>query len=269
MLPTCFALLAPCSWTLTGRWSTWRTKPEEVIVPAALVDTLRALHTYLGGAVAVISGRPMDQIDEFLAPLCLPVAGVHGSERRAANGTLSLQTTYPLDEVQHAAQALVRQHPALRLEAKRGSLALHYRQAPELEAVCLETMRAAVEASPGLTLMRGKMVVEAKPGGASKGMRDRGVPARAAVHRPPPRSSSATTSRTKRASPPWCSALGGHGHQGRRRRRHRRPGAASTIPRPCCASELEAGHGTQAQARREDTGMSYYPTQLPATSTWA
>ncbi len=145
-------------------------KPEEVIVPAALVDTLRALHTYLGGAVAVISGRPMDQIDEFLAPLRLPVAGVHGSERRAANGTLSLQTTYPLDEVQHAAQALVRQHPALRLEAKRGSLALHYRQAPELEAVCLETMRAAVEASPGLTLMRGKMVVEAKPGGASKGM---------------------------------------------------------------------------------------------------
>jgi trehalose 6-phosphate phosphatase len=58
----------------------------------------------------------------------------------------------------------------LRLEAKRGSLALHYRQAPQLEALCLDTLRAAVEASPGLTLMRGKMVVEAKPGGASKGL---------------------------------------------------------------------------------------------------
>ena len=145
-------------------------RPEDVVVPPALVDTLRELHTYLGGALAVISGRPIEQVDEFLTPLRLPVAGVHGAERRSADGTLSLQTTHPLDEVQRAAQALMQQHPALRLEAKRGSLALHYRQAPQLEALCLDTMRAAVEASPGLTLMRGKMVVEAKPGGASKGL---------------------------------------------------------------------------------------------------
>ena len=145
-------------------------QPEDVVVPPSLVATLRDLHAYLGGAVAVISGRPMEQLDAFLAPLRLPMAGVHGSERRAADGTLSLHATYPLDEVQRAAQALADQHPALRLEAKRGSLALHYRQAPQLEALCLDTLRAAVEASPGLTLMRGKMVVEAKPGGASKGM---------------------------------------------------------------------------------------------------
>ena len=55
------------------------------------------------------------------------------------------------------------------MESKRGSLALHYRQAPELESVCVDTMQAAVQDSPGLTLLRGKMVVEAKPGGASKG----------------------------------------------------------------------------------------------------
>ena len=145
-------------------------QPEDVVVPPSLVATLRDLHAYLGGAVAVISGRPMEQLDAFLAPLRLPMAGVHGSERRAADGTLSLHATYPLDEVQRAAQALADQHPALRLESKRGSLALHYRQAPQLEALCLDTLRAAVEASPGLTLMRGKMVVEAKPGGASKGM---------------------------------------------------------------------------------------------------
>ena len=145
-------------------------QPEDVVVPPSLVATLRDLHAYLGGAVAVISGRPMEQLDAFLAPLRLPMAGVHGSERRAADGTLSLHATYPLDEVQRAAQALADQHPALRLESKRGSLALHYCQAPQLEALCLDTLRAAVEASPGLTLMRGKMVVEAKPGGASKGM---------------------------------------------------------------------------------------------------
>src|SRR5207248_1020311 len=56
------------------------------------------------------------------------------------------------------------------VESKRGSVALHYRQAPELAAVCLETMREAVAQSPGLTLLPGKMVLEAKPGGASKGL---------------------------------------------------------------------------------------------------
>jgi trehalose 6-phosphate phosphatase len=55
------------------------------------------------------------------------------------------------------------------VEHKRSSLALHYRQAPELEELCLRAMQEAVQSTPGLTLLRGKMVVEAKPGGASKG----------------------------------------------------------------------------------------------------
>lgn len=145
-------------------------QPEDVVVPPALIGTLRELHAYLGGAVAIISGRPIEQLDAFLSPLRLPVAGVHGAERRGAGGELSYQATHPLDEVERAARALASQHPALRLEAKRGSLALHYRQAPELEALCLATMRQAVEASPGLTLLRGKMVAEAKPAAASKGL---------------------------------------------------------------------------------------------------
>src|SRR5205085_7296112 len=55
------------------------------------------------------------------------------------------------------------------VEGKRGSVALHYRAAPHHEALCVEAMQAAVAKSPGLTLLRGKMVVEAKPSGASKG----------------------------------------------------------------------------------------------------
>jgi trehalose 6-phosphate phosphatase len=144
-------------------------QPEAVVVPAGLVATLQALAGYLGGAVALISGRPIAQIDEFLRPLRLPVAGVHGAERRSASGHVNLLSTHPLQHVEEVAAALVAQHPSLRIENKRGSLALHYRQAPELESVCLDTMQAAIEESPGLTLLRGKMVVEAKPGGASKG----------------------------------------------------------------------------------------------------
>ena len=144
-------------------------QPDAVHVPELLVGHLRWLHEYLGGAVALISGRPIEQIDQYLAPLRLPVAGVHGAERRAADGTVSLLSTSPMDAVERAAHQLVAKHPALRVENKRGSIALHYRQAPQLEELCVEAMQIAVDTSPGLTLLRGKMVVEAKPGGASKG----------------------------------------------------------------------------------------------------
>ena len=143
-------------------------RPDAVIVPLGLVGTLQVLNDYLDGALALISGRPIEQIDGYLRPLHLPVAGVHGAERRSGDGDITLVATHPLQRVEEAAAALTARHPQLRIENKRGSVALHYRQAPELEALCLQTMQAAVEDSPGLTLLRGKMVVEAKPGGASK-----------------------------------------------------------------------------------------------------
>jgi trehalose 6-phosphate phosphatase len=144
-------------------------QPHAVHVPQPVVEALEALRAYLGGAVAVISGRPIEQIDAFLSPLRLPVAGVHGAERRAADGTLDLLNTHPLDHVEAAARALAARHPQLLVECKRGSVALHYRQAPQLEQECLAVMQSAVAGSPGISLLQGKMVVEAKPGGASKG----------------------------------------------------------------------------------------------------
>ncbi len=144
-------------------------QPHEVEVPVGLVQTLTALNDYLGGAVAVISGRPISQIDDFLRPLRLAAAGVHGAERRSASGQMTLVPTAPLDAVEQAARQLAGQNAGLLVESKRGSLALHYRQAPELEALCLQAMQEAVRESPGLTLLQGKMVLEAKPSGATKG----------------------------------------------------------------------------------------------------
>jgi trehalose 6-phosphate phosphatase len=143
--------------------------PEDVVVPSSLVATLAQLNGFLGGAVAVISGRPIEQIDQFLHPLRLPAAGVHGAEHRGVDGVVTLLMTHSLEHVEDAAIALAALHPRLRVENKRGSLALHYRQAPELETLCVETMQAAIARSPGLALMHGKMVVEAKPSGATKG----------------------------------------------------------------------------------------------------
>src|SRR5437764_3223581 len=60
-------------------------QPNAVQVPQPLIRVLRELNETLQGAVAVISGRPIDQIDGFLRPLQLAVAGVHGAERRSAD----------------------------------------------------------------------------------------------------------------------------------------------------------------------------------------
>ena len=145
-------------------------EPDAVVVTPGLIDTLAGIRTQLGGALAVVSGRAVAAIDTFLHPLDLPVAGVHGSERRGVDGHMTLLPAPRLDAVEHAAAALVNAHPGLSLEAKRGALALHYRQAPQLESLCREVMRAAVSASPGVALLEGKMVFEAKSVGASKGL---------------------------------------------------------------------------------------------------
>src|SRR4030095_10069261 len=89
-------------------------QPEAVVVPSELVATLTALNKYLGGALALISGRPIEQIDAFLHPLRLPAAVVHGAERRSADGHMKLLSTHPLEHVEEAALALAARHQMLR-----------------------------------------------------------------------------------------------------------------------------------------------------------
>ncbi len=149
-------------------------RPEAVQVPRELVALLELLSRRLEGALALVSGRRLADLDEFLAPLVLPAAAEHGAERRLANGlSHSVRHAGPrpaLTDVTRMAQGLARQHAGLRVERKSASVALHYRQAPELEALCLAVLLEAVRRSPGLELLQGKCVLEAKPTGVDKGL---------------------------------------------------------------------------------------------------
>lgn len=144
-------------------------RPEAVQVDAGLIGLLHTAHTRLGGAVAIVSGRTVAEIDHFLAPLRLAVAGIHGAQGRRADGRLWQIEPPGLDAAGAAAAALVEAHPGLLLERKGPALALHYRQAPALESLCIATLAQAVRDLPGVELMRGKCVVELKPASVSKG----------------------------------------------------------------------------------------------------
>ena len=144
-------------------------QPQAVLIPARLGQTLAALYRHLGGALALVSGRRLLDLDGFLAPLQLPPAAEHGAQRRDAAGRMSRAPATDMRQVQQAAQALVAQYPALVLEEKEMALSLHYRQAPELETVCLQVMRKALALSPGLALIQGKYVIDLRPASVSKG----------------------------------------------------------------------------------------------------
>jgi len=145
-------------------------RPQDVRVPSWVVPTLTHLHQVLDGAVAVVSGRPLAQVDAYLKPLRLPAAGVHGVERRLANGRVRVHAGQPPQPVHDAAAALVQRHDALLLETKPGALALHYRALPELGPECERVLREALGDDHDWSLVPGHCVYEVRARRVSKAL---------------------------------------------------------------------------------------------------
>ncbi|MGE0501366.1 MAG: trehalose-phosphatase [Rhizobiaceae bacterium] len=146
-------------------------RPDEARIEPAVLDVVHRLQALTGGAVAILSGRAVDRLDRFLAPLVLPAAGVHGLQRRDAAGVLH---EGPVDRAELTAasdtiDAFANPHLGLIVERKPASIALHYRQRPDLEPVILSIASRTEAAHPGLHLLRGKCVVELKAGDRTKG----------------------------------------------------------------------------------------------------
>lgn len=144
--------------------------PDRVHVPPRVVDVLARLAGAFGGAVALVSGRPIADLDRLLAPLRLPCAGLHGAERRDAAGALRLhRVDGALDAARAALASFCDAHPGTLLEDKGAALALHYRLAPAVEAEARRAVERVLGAlGPAFALQQGKCVLEIKPAGASK-----------------------------------------------------------------------------------------------------
>lgn len=146
--------------------------PREVRVEPQHLRLLERLLAAAGGAVALISGRSVADIDGLFSPLVVPLAGQHGNERRSAMGAVQRHAP-PLEQLGRAAADIVRltaAHAGLVFENKGMSLALHFRQAPELHALVeRETRRIAAALGEEFELQGGKFVFEIKPSGKDKG----------------------------------------------------------------------------------------------------
>lgn len=144
--------------------------PDRVSVPERVVDLLAQLAERFGGALALVSGRSIRDVDSLLAPLRLPCAGLHGAERRDAEGRVHrLCVDGALDGARAALSGFCRAHPGTLLEDKGAALALHYRLAPQAGAAArraVENLLAGL--APAFTLQQGKCVLELKPAGVSK-----------------------------------------------------------------------------------------------------
>lgn len=146
--------------------------PTAIAVDGALPGLLARTSSALGGALALVSGRRIDDLDRLLAPLKLPVAGIHGFERRDACGVLHLAPARSgtLEAVRHRFIEFIADDPRLMLEDKGEALALHYRRAPDAAAAVRAFADRMVDALPaGFTLQPGDMVVEVKSQLFSKG----------------------------------------------------------------------------------------------------
>jgi len=154
---------------LDGTLAPIAPRPQDVRLNDDQRDILRRLAARLGGRLAILSGRSISDVDRILGGAVIAVAGVHGLERRGADGRLTrAEPGAGLAAARSVLQAFVRDHPALLLEDKGLGLGLHFRAAPTLGA---EARRLAerLAQSHDLTLQPGDKVIELRTRGPNKG----------------------------------------------------------------------------------------------------
>ncbi|OHV11957.1 trehalose-phosphatase [Kushneria phosphatilytica] len=146
--------------------------PDNVSVDQPLRDLLLQLSDSLDGALAIVSGRSISDLDRHLAPLKLACAGQHGAERRDALGRYqNAMDSGPLESVRKRLHEFADAHHGLMVEDKGASLAVHYRGAPELADTVVRHSQSMVdELGSDFELHQGKCVVEIKSSRCHKGL---------------------------------------------------------------------------------------------------
>lgn len=145
--------------------------PDAVVVPPGLPAALRTLRDGLGGALAIVTGRPIETVDRLFGDALGAVAGEHGGAIRHAPEEPIERPDLPSPPQSwfEAADTLARAFPGALLERKARGFGLHYRQAPEAKETFQAALTALLDSAPGFQLHQAHMLWEVRPAGADKG----------------------------------------------------------------------------------------------------
>jgi trehalose 6-phosphate phosphatase len=146
--------------------------PDGVTTPDGLVASLARLEAALGGALAIVTGRTIADVDRLFRPLTTRAAGVYGIEMRfESNGEIVAATAALPARLWLALNAALLEFPGVFAEDKRFSFAVHYRAAPDAATGLRASLGRLAEAEAGLDLevAAGGFVYELKPRGFNKG----------------------------------------------------------------------------------------------------
>ncbi|SEL44049.1 trehalose 6-phosphate phosphatase [Pseudoxanthomonas sp. GM95] len=142
--------------------------PGAVGLPDGGLDTVTRLSQKLDGALALVSGRPLAELDQVFAPLSLPAAGMHGQQLRGAPET-TRAVPGALAELRREATVLSHRYPGVRVEDKGGAIALHWRAAPQAAAALQALAGRFIPQLGGYRLQPGDQVLELVPADVDKG----------------------------------------------------------------------------------------------------
>jgi trehalose 6-phosphate phosphatase len=146
-------------------------RPDDVRIDAETLQWIERLRDKVGRALALVSGRDIHVIDRLLYPLVLPVAGVHGLQRRDAAGRLHspIIDQDVVEAIAASVEAAFHSEPGVVIERKTGAVAIHYRLRPDFEKKCDAVARKIIRDRPDLHMIEGKMVCEIRLHGNDKG----------------------------------------------------------------------------------------------------
>lgn len=145
-------------------------RPTDVVVPPSLITLLKRLQARFGGALAIITGRQINEVDRLFSPLRLTAAGVHGCEIRARPDQAIEQQALTVSPSNIAAISVIAaKYPGVMIEPKGTGVAVHYRNVPQNGAELLRDLQSYFAGQNAqLVVAHGRMVFEILPTGFSK-----------------------------------------------------------------------------------------------------
>ncbi len=146
--------------------------PEAVRVSASMRRAIEALSRASGGAVALVTGRSLSDIERLFPRLRVPAVGQHGGERRTASGRVIVRvpSTPAFERLGERLARRLARYPGIRLEEKGLSVALHFRGAPRLAQAALRIARSEASRLGGTHLAQaGRRVIEIRAARWDKG----------------------------------------------------------------------------------------------------